>query len=297
MSEAAFFVALVVDGALAGSIYALVALAFVVVYKASRMVNFALGDWVMLASRLVACGLHGLGLGLAGAIAFGCAGIVAVAVAFNGLVVRRLVGQPLISLIMVTIGLGTLMRGAAALVFAGIPGGIPLPFPDDLLTIHGVPVAPEKLAAGVVAAFCISALSWFFYGSRTGLALRALANDQQAAMMVGIGTRRHFAIAWALMGALTVLAGTLWTAVAGGGFGILVLGLKVFPIVIIGGLDSIPGTIVGALAIGILESLAGGYLDPRLGGGSGTLASYVALLATLWVRPHGLFGSPDIQRV
>jgi len=297
VSEAVFFVALVVDGALTGAIYALAALAFVVVYKASRMVNFALGDWVMLASRLVACGLHGLGLGLAGAVAFGCAGIVAVAVVFNRLVLRRLVGQPLISLIMVTIGLGTVMRGSASLVFAGIPGGIPLPFADDLLVVQGVPVAPDKLVAGAVASLCIGALSWFFYRSRTGLALRALANDQQAALMVGIGAQRHFAIAWALMGLLTVLAGTLWTAVAGGGFSVVVLGLKVFPIVIIGGLDSIPGTIVGALAIGMLESLAGGYLDPRLGGGFGTVASYVALLATLWLRPHGLFGGPDVERV
>lgn len=297
MTEGLFFLFLVVDGVLAGAVYALVALAFVVVYKASRMINFALGEWVMVASRLVASGLHALGLGLVGAIGFACAGMVALALVFSRVILRPLVGQPLISLIMVSIGLGTLMRGSAAIVFAGIPGGIPLPIPQALLAIHGVPVSPDKLAAAAVAAVCITALSWFFRGSRTGVALRAIANDQQAAMAVGISIHRHVAIAWALAGALSVLAGTLWTAASGGGFGVEVLGLKVFPIVIIGGLDSIPGTIVAALLVGVLESLAGGYLDPLVGGGFSHVASYLVVLAALLVRPYGLLGSPDVERV
>ncbi len=297
MTDARFLVALLTDGALAGAIYALVALAFVVVYKASRVVNFALGDWVMLASRLVALGLHGLGLGLAGAVAFGCASTVAVAMAFNRVVLERMVSPPAISLIMVTIGLGMLMRGAVAVALAGVPGGIRLPFPEDLLTIQGLPVVPDKLIAGVTAAAGICALSAFFYWTRTGLALRALASDPKAAMVVGISAQRHFAIAWALMAALAVLAGTLWSAAVGGGFSLLVLGTKVFPIVIIGGLDSIPGTIVAALGIGILESLSAGYLDPWLGAGFSTIVSYVAMLLILSVRPHGLFGNPEIQRI
>src|SRR5688572_27468181 len=142
-----FLAALIVDGALAGVIYALVALAFVVVYKASGMINFALGEWVMLASRLVATGLHTLGLGLGGALGFGCAVMVTLALTFNRVVLQRLVGQPLIAFIMVTIGLGALMRGVAALVFAAVPAGIALPLPPDLLAIHGVPVASDKLLA------------------------------------------------------------------------------------------------------------------------------------------------------
>ncbi len=292
-----FLVALVVDGALAGAVYALVALAFVVVYKASRMINFALGEWLMLASRLVASGLHALGLGLVGALGFGCAGMVATAVVFNRVVLRRLVGRPLIALIMVTIGLGTLMRGAAAIVFADIPGGIPLPLSQDPLIVHGVPVAADKLVAAAVAGASIAAVSWFFRRSRTGVALRAIADDQQAAMTAGIDVHRHFAITWALMGLLSVLAGTLWTVVSGGGFGVVLLGLRVFPIVIIGGLDSIPGTVLGAIMIGVLESLAAGYLDPLLGGGFSNVASYLVLLAVLLVRPYGLFGQPDVERV
>jgi branched-chain amino acid transport system permease protein len=292
-----FFVSLLVDGILAGAIYALIALGFVVVYKASRMINFALGEWAMLGSRLAATGAHALGLGLAPAIGFACAGTVAVALLFNRLVLRRLVGRPLISVIMVTLGLGAFMRGAAPMVFGGIPHAIALPFRTDPIVVHGVLVSSEKLVAAAIAAGCVAVVSWFFRRSRAGLALRAIADDQQAAMAVGIDVPRHFSLAWALMGALSVLAGTLWTFVSGGGFGVVLVGLKVFPIVIIGGLDSIPGTIVGAIAIGVLEGLAAGYLDPLVGGGFSSIASYLVLIAVLFARPAGLFGRPTVERV
>src|SRR5213594_1984067 len=129
------------------------------------------------------------------------------------------------------------------------------------------------------------------------LAPRAVASDQQVALAVGIDLHRHFAITWALVGVLSVLAGTLWSFVSGGGFGLELLGLKVFPIVILGGLDSLPGTIIGAFAVGILESLVAGYVDPIVGGGFSHVASYLVLIATLFVRPWGLFGRPDVERV
>ena len=292
-----FFVSLIVDGALAGAIYALISLAFVVVYKASRMINFALGEWAMVGSRLAATGFYVVGFGLAGAIGFAAAGMVALALAFNRVVLRRLVARPLISLIMVTLGLGALMRGAAALLFSGIPAAVTLPIPRDPLLVHGVMVSADKLAAAAVAAACIAIVNWFFHRSRTGVALRAIADDQQAAMAVGIDVDRHFSITWAMVGILSVLAGTLWTLVSGGGFGAVLVGLKVFPIVIIGGLDSIAGTIVGAIVVGILESLVAGYLDPHLGGGFGTVASYLVLIVVLFVRPYGLFGRPHVERV
>lgn len=292
-----FFAALVVDGVLAGAIYALIALAFVVVYKASHIINFALGEWVMLGSRLAATGVYPLGLGLAGALGAACAGMVALAVVWNRVVLQRLVGQPLISMIMITIGFGALVRGAAALSFRGIPGAIPLPFPQEPLSLLGLAVPADRLAAAAVAAVAIAAVTWFFRRTRTGLALRAIADDQQAAMAVGIDIDRHFSITWALVGVLCVLAGTLWVSVSGGGFGMVLLGLKVFPIVIIGGLDSIPGTIVGAVLVGVLESLAAGYLDPLLGGGFSTIAAYLVLVAMLFVRPSGLLGHPPVERV
>ncbi|HET7874503.1 MAG TPA: branched-chain amino acid ABC transporter permease, partial [Methylomirabilota bacterium] len=292
-----FIVSLLVDGILAGAVYALIALGFVVVYKASRMINFALGEWAMLGSRLAATGVHALGLGLASAVGVACVGAVGVAVVFNRLVLRRLVGRPLISVIMVTLGLGAFMRGAAPVVFAGIPHAIALPFRTEPIVVHGVLVSSEKLLAATIAAGCVAGVSWFFRRSRAGLALRAIADDQPAALAVGIDVPRHFSLAWGLMGALSVLVGTLWAFVSGGGFGVVLVGLKVFPIVIIGGLDSIPGTIVGAIVIGVLESLAAGYLDPLVGGGFSSIASYLVLIAALFARPYGLFGRPDVERV
>ena len=292
-----FFVALVVDGALAGTLYALLALSFVVVYRASRMMNFALGEWVMLGSRLVGFGLHILGLGLPAAVVAGCAGLAGLGVVFNRVVLARLVGQPLISVIMVTLGLGALVRGATGLAFAGVPSRIVVHGLGEPIVVAGVGVAADKLAAAVVAAACTVLVAWVLRGSRTGIALRAIADDQQAAMSAGIDLHRHFTLTWALMGVIAVLAGTLWTIAAGGGLGIVLVGLRVFPIVIIGGLDSVAGSIVGALGVGILESLAAGYLDPLVGGGFSTIASYLVLLTVLFVRPHGLFGRADVRRV
>jgi branched-chain amino acid transport system permease protein len=292
-----FFVALVVDGALAGALYALLALAFVVVYRASHMINFALGEWVMLGSRFVTFGLHALGLGLPGALLAGSAGLAGLGVLFNRVVLRHLVGQPLISVIMVTLGLGALVRGVVLIAFAGVPSRIPMPALAEPLVIAGVAIAADKLAAALVAAACTAVVAWLLHGSRTGIALRAIADDQQAAMSAGIDLGRHFTLTWALMGVIAVLAGTLWTIAAGGGLGIVLVGLRVFPILIIGGLDSIAGSIVGALTVGVLESLAAGYLDPLLGGGFSTIASYLVLLLALFVRPYGLFGRPDARRV
>ena len=291
-----FFVALVVDGALAGMVYALIALAFVLVYKASRMINFALGEWVMLGARLVATGVHTLGLSLGGGVGLGVAGMVVLAVTFNRAVVRPLVARPLISLLMVTIGLGILLRGAAAVIFSAVPSRIPVPLWDSP-TILGISVAPEKLVAAAVAVVCMTAVTWFFRATRTGLALRAMADDQQTALAVGIDVHRHLGFAWAMAGGLAAVAGTLWSVASGGGFGLVLLGLKVFPIVVVGGLDSIPGTIISAVGIGVLESLTVGYLDPILGAGFSTVVSYVVLLAVLLVRPYGLLGRPTIERI
>src|SRR5262249_6868274 len=187
--------------------YAPAALAFVVVYKASRMMNFALGEWLMLGSRLVATGIHALGAGFLAAAGGGAAVMVGTALVFSRMVLRRMVGHRPIALIMVTIGLGALMRGSSAIVFSGIPRGIALPLPTDPLIIRGVPIAADKLAAAAVSAVAIVAVSLFFRVSRTGVALRAIADDQHVAMTAGIDVQRHFAFTWAMMAILSVFAG------------------------------------------------------------------------------------------
>ena len=292
-----FFVSLLVDGILAGAVYALIALAFVVVYKASGMINFALGEWVMFGSRLAAVVLHAAGLGPVGALALAGASMAAFGLAFNRVVLRRLVGQPLISVIMVTLGLGAVMRGLAPLLFSGIPATFPLPISEEPLVMFGIRIAPAWVGALGVAAAAIAAVSAFFRWSRTGVALRALADDQQVALSVGIDVHRHLAIVWGTVGVVAVIGGTLWTMVAGAGFGLVLLGLKVFPIVVIGGLDSIAGSLVGALAIGVLESLTAGYVDPLVGAGFSSVVPYLLLLGVLFVRPQGLFGRPEARRI
>ncbi len=295
-AELIFLLSLVIDGALAGAIYALIALAFVLVYKSSRMVNFALGEWIMAGALLAGFGQSAIGLGLAVAVLFAAAGMAAFGVAFDAIVVRRLVSRPVISLIMVTIGLGAMMRGSAALIFAGTPHGLQLPLPEPLI-LHGIPIPPEKLIAAAIAAIIIALVTWFYQRSRTGVGLRAIADDPQAAAAAGIDLRRLFALLWGVTGVISVAAGILWVFVAGGGFGVALVGLKIFPIVIIGGLDSLPGTIVAAMLIGVIESLGAGYLDPELGGGFSTIASYLLMMATLLVRPHGMFGQAPAERV
>jgi branched-chain amino acid transport system permease protein len=291
---------------LAGAIYALAALAFVLVYKSSRMINFALGEWMMLGALLAGLAQHSLGLAslglgpgldLAGGIVFAALAMAAFGIAFNAIVVQRLLTRPAISLIMVTIGLGAMMRGSATLVFAGLPTGLELPVVGDPLILSGIPIGREKLVAAAAAAVIIGLVAWFYQRSRTGVALRAIADDPQAAAASGINSNGLFALVWAVTGAILVIAGILWVLVAGGGFGVALVGLKIFPIVIIGGLDSLPGTIIAAMAIGIVESLGAGYLDPHLGGGFGTIVSYLLLMAMLMVRPFGMFGQTPAERV
>ena len=288
---------MLIEGALAGAIYALIALAFVLVYKSSRMINFALGEWIMFGALLTATGEFALGLGLGGAVIFAAAVMAALGIAFNAIVVRRPTMRPVIASIMVTIGLGAMMRGVAALAFTGMPRGISLPVMPEPLLLPGIAVSPEKLVTASIAAAGVALVTWFYQRSRTGVALRAIADDPQAAAAAGIDVHRQFALLWAVTGVIAVIAGILWTYVAGAGFGVALVGLKIFPIVIIGGLDSLPGTIIAAMVIGILESLGAGYLDPQLGGGFGTIASYLLLMAMLLARPYGLFGRPPAERV
>jgi branched-chain amino acid transport system permease protein len=292
-----YFIALMVDGALAGALYALIALAFVLVYKASAMMNFALGEWVVFGALLAGIGLHRLDLGPAGALLVAACGMVALAGGFYRLVVRRLVARPALSAIMATLGLGMAMRGGGLLLLPRVPGLFPPTLLSEPLVMGGVAIATGKLVAAGIAVLCVALVGGFWRLSRTGIAWRAIADDPQAAQALGIDVDRHLLLVWSLGGVVAMVAGVLWTFVTGGGFGVALVGLKVFPIVILGGLDSIAGTLVAALAIGVLESLGAGYVDEALGRGFSGIAPYLALLAMLMVRPHGLFGQPRVERV
>jgi branched-chain amino acid transport system permease protein len=296
-NDMAYFLELSINGAVAGSLYALVALAFVVVYKASKVINFALGELVMLATALVGYAMVTFGLGLGPAMVFAGLMMALVAATFNQLVLKRLVGHRLIALLMITIGFGALLRAATALTFQGVPRKFDLALPEDPIFLGPVLVSPHEIIVAMIAAGVVIAVALFFQKSRTGVALRAIADDQQAALGMGVNVQRQFTFAWALAGAITVVGGVLWTYLTGGGFSMVLVGLKVFPIVIIGGLDSIPGVIIGAMLIGLLESLAAGYLDSYVGGGISNVAAFVVLIGMLLLRPYGFFGKQDIERV
>lgn len=292
-----YFLALLIDGALSGALYALVALAFVIVYKAAAMMNFALGEWVVLGAVLAGTGLHTLHLGTVGALLFAALGMILLAAGFYHVVVRRLVAHPAISAIMVTWGLGMVMRGSGLLWLSGTPALFPPTLLSEPVMLGDVAITTGKLVAACVAGLCVALIGGFWRFSRTGIALRAIADDPRAAMASGIDVDRQLLIVWCLAGVVAVVAGVLWTFVVGGGFGVALIGLKVFPIVILGGLDSIAGTIVAAVAVGVLESLGAGYLDESLGPGFGGIAPFLVLLAMLMVRPYGLFGQPRVERV
>jgi branched-chain amino acid transport system permease protein len=292
-----FFVSLLMEGCLAGALYGLIALAFVLVYKASRVVNLALGEWIMLGALLVATAINVAGLALGPAVLVASAGMICVATLLDRLALSHLVGRPVIVVLMVTLGVGTFIRGATQVGFTGVPRGIPSPFPPDPLVLGEVVLPTDKLAVAIISLLIVAGVAWGLQRSRTGVALRAVAEDPQAAMASGIDVQRHVLYAWSAAGIVAVIAGTLWTIVTGGGFGVGLVGLKIFPIVIIGGLDSIGGTLVAAALIGILESLAAGYLEPYIGAGSGLLVTYLALIGMLLVRPYGLFGEAKVARV
>ena len=292
-----FFLALVIDGALSGAIYALIALAFVLVYKASSMMNFALGEWIMFGALLLGIGVHSLHLGAVAGLVFAGIAMIALAAGFYRLVIHRLVGRPTLSAIMATLGLGMIMRGCGPLISSGAQGFAAPSMAIDPMSIGEISITIDRLAVAGVAALCTVLIAGFYRFSRTGIALRAIADDPQVAISAGINVDRHLLFVWGLAGAVAVVAGVLWAYITGGGFGVALVGLKVFPIVILGGLDSIGGTAVAAITIGVIESLASGYLDEPFGSGFAGVAPFILLLATLTLRPYGLFGQAKVARI
>jgi branched-chain amino acid transport system permease protein len=222
--ELIFFLSVLIEGVLSGAVYALIALAFVLVYKSSRMVNFAIGEWLTAGALTAGAGYYAFGLGPLGAILFAVLGMAAFGLVFNAAVVRRLAAGPVISAIMATLGLGALMRGLFPIIFPGIPAGVRLPIPPEPLYLGGVIVPPEKLAAAATALAAAAVVTWLYGRTRTGIALRAIADDRQAALAMGINVDRHFGLVWAIAGIASVCAGVLWVLVAGSGFGIALVG-------------------------------------------------------------------------
>jgi branched-chain amino acid transport system permease protein len=293
----AFFLDLFVNGLLIGCMYALVALGFVLIYKATSVINFAQGDLVMFGGYLAAAGLslYHLPLWLAAPVTLALMIVLGFAVERG--ILRPLIGQPAVSVVMVTIGLALVFQGLAAMVWGAATINVPLPIRPQPYVVLDVFISPINLvAAGLAVAFLVG-FGYFFRRSRMGIAMRAVADDQQSAMSVGINVRMVFALSWAISGLAAGIGGIIWGNLLGVDTHLSLVGLKVFPVVILGGLDSVPGAILGGLIVGAVESVAAGYIDPYVGGGTKDFAPYIIMILALMFRPHGFFGREIIERV
>jgi len=291
-----FTLVLLTNGVMIGLMYALIALGFVLIYKATDAINFAQGEFVMFAGFIAAAAaLAGMSFWAAAAISI--AGMVALGFGLERVVLRPLLGRPVIAVVMATIGLAAVLRGVAVLAFGAGTKAIMMPVGDTPLFVGPVMLPPVQLVGAGVSIVFLAGFTWFFLKSRTGIAMRAVADNQQVAMAMGINIRRYFALAWAMAGVVSALGGVVWGAMLGIDNQLALVGLKVFPVVILGGLDSIAGAVIGGLIVGVVENLAAGYLDPYVGGGTKDFAPYVLMILVLMIRPEGIFGRRRIERV
>jgi len=286
------FVQLTVYGLANGAVLALAALGFVLIYKATSVINFAQGELLLIGAYLFYTAFVLLRLPLVVAVVAGVVVAAVLGVVVERVVLRPLIGEDPIAVIMVTIGLAAILKAGVQMFYGTTPREMPKVLPTGSVDIAGAPVPLDRLAAVGVAAIALTAFSAFFRWSRHGIAMRAVADDQQAALAQGISVRRIFALAWALAAVSALLGGVLLADIAEVSQNLANFGLIVFPVVILGGLDSIPGTIVGGVVIGLLSQYAEG-LSP----GASQVVPYIALVLILLVRPYGLFGQVRIERV
>ncbi len=277
--------------------YSLIALGFVLIYKATDAINFAQGEFVMFAAFIAAGAgaLAGLPFWLSALLAV--LGMVVLGFAIERVVLRPMIGRPVIAVIMATIGLAAVLRGTAVLAFGAGTRAITIPVGDMPISLGFVSVPPVQLVGAVVSLVFLAGFTWLFLKSRVGVAMRAVADGQQAAMAMGINVQRYFALAWAMAGVVSALGGIVWGAMLGVDNQLALVGLKVFPVMILGGLNSILGAVVGGLIVGVVENLAAGYLDPYVGGGTKDFVPYVLMIIVLMIRPEGIFGRRRIERV
>ena len=308
----AFFLETLLGGLMAGMLYSLVALGFVLIYKASGVFNFAQGAMVLFAALAMArlsewipqlTGLQNkvvadvLAFVLAGALMFLVAWLV------ERLVLRHLVNQEGATLLMATLGIAYFLEGAGQTLFGSSIYKIDIGMPKDPIFVldqvfqGGILINKEDLYAAMIAAVLVVMLSLFFQKTGTGRALRAVADDHQAAQSIGIPLSRIWVIVWCVAGVVALVAGMIWGSKLGVQFSLATVALRALPVVILGGLTSVPGAILGGLIIGVGEKLSEVYIGPMVGGGIEIWFAYVLALGVLLVRPQGLFGEKIIDRV
>ncbi|MDQ1815109.1 branched-chain amino acid ABC transporter permease [Massilia sp. CCM 9210] len=296
-----FFFEVLIGGLLSGVMYALVAIGFVLIYKASGVFNFAQGAMVFFAALTCVGIIDKFGVSIWLAIPLTIVVMIALGLAIERIVLRPLVNQPEITLFMATIGLAFFIEGLAQLLWGSQVHKLDLPIDDVpipfLLDNYNIIVSQFDVTAAGICAVLVTALALLFSKTKVGRALRAVADDHQAALAVGIPLQRIWAVVWAVAGLVALVAGLLWGARNGVQFALTFIALKALPVLILGGFTSVPGAIVGGLIIGASEKLAEVYIGPMVGGGIEGWFPYVLALLFLLVRPEGLFGEKIIRRI
>ena len=307
-----FFIETLIGGLMAGMLYSLVALGFVLIFKSSGVFNFAQGAMVLFAALAMArfsewsnAALGGNSLFLANLIAFFGAGVVMLIVAWvvERFVLRKLVNQEGATLLMVTLGITYVLEGVGQTIFGSEIYNIDVGMPKDPVMMFeglfegGILINKEDFIAALIAAVLVGLLTLFFQKTPVGRALRAVADDHQAALSIGIPLNRIWVIVWLVAGVVALVAGIIWGSKLGVQFSLATVALRALPVVILGGLTSVPGAIVGGLIIGVGEKLSEVYIGPMVGGGIEIWFAYVLALICLLFRPQGLFGEKIINRV
>ncbi|MTE00710.1 branched-chain amino acid ABC transporter permease [Paracoccus sp. YIM 132242] len=291
----AYFIELFISGALTGLMYALVALGFVLIYKSAGVPNLAQGALVMTAGYAVwmvmSWGLNvWIAIPLAAAIMFGFGLVV------ERLLLRRMVGQPVIMVVMLTLGLEILLRGLVPGILGSTPKPIDLGIGFAPIIIGDVFINRTSLYGGIVALALVGA-SLLFFRTRLGTKLRAVSDDHVSSWAVGISVERAIGISWGLAGIAAVVAGALWGSSQGVDWTLSTLLFPAVAVVILGGVDSVPGVIVGGILVGVLGTVIPGYLDSIAGGSTRDVVTSLIILLTIMVRPFGIFGREDIERI
>lgn len=288
-----YLVQLLVSGVAVGLVYGFVGMGFAMIYRATGVVNFAQGELMMLVAYIAFTLSGTLGLGFWALLGASVVVSIVIGLVVERLLIRPMLGQPVFSTVMVTIGLAVIIRSVVVLVW----GADPMPLSTGISTapirIGPAGVFPAQLYALAIMAAVVAALWLFFRHSRTGIAMRATANLQTTALLMGINVKRIFALSWALSAGLAAIAGVLVGVIYDLNPGLWLTGLRSFPAVILGGLDSVFGAALGGVLIGVVENLSEGYI----GRGMKEIAGFVLILVVLMVRPYGLFGNAEIERV
>jgi branched-chain amino acid transport system permease protein len=292
----AFFFELAINGALSGLMYSLVALGIVLIYKSSSVPNLAQGALAMLGAYVVLALFEALKLPIWAALPVGMVVMFGIGMGIERVALRRLAGRPLVMILMMTLALDIFVRATALVAWGGTNRPLPLPISAEPLFIGPVLINRSYVAGGAVA---LGLFGFFvlFFRTRMGIVLRAISDDYTASWSVGISVERGVALSWAMSAVVATLAGALWGSIQGVDQSLSQLLLMGIAVAVLGGLDSIGGAIVAGLLLGMFQGVASGYLDRLVGGGSRELVVAATLVLTILIRPHGLFGREDIQRI